>query len=212
MEWGVSGTIASCGHLHCISCVQKLVASDQKCPTCRAELRGNWRVITQAECNLPDVAGPGCNGPRDFPIPLAPEVSVVDFGSKFAAVVSQINVILRSDPTAKILVPNPSSLDISMSHFCHVGLAHAFCSVMCSGTISSARPLQRSSTSRYHLLHWTVILRSYGAKCRSFSSRFLPAPLGCSSPECCSAGAFLRFQNCMWCICLPCLLQPGAQG
>jgi len=106
MEWGVSGTIASCGHLHCIHCVRKLVASDQKCPTCRAELRGNWRVITQAEHALPDVAGPGCIGTRDFPVPSVPEVPALDFGSKFAAIVTQINVIMRSDPTAKILVPH----------------------------------------------------------------------------------------------------------
>ena len=104
MEWGISGTIASCGHLHCVACVQKLIALDQKCPTCRAELRSNWRIITKEERALPDVAAPGCSGPQEFPIPATSQVSVIDFGSKFAAVVTQINVILRSDPTAKILV------------------------------------------------------------------------------------------------------------
>jgi hypothetical protein len=104
MDWGINGTIASCGHLHCITCVQKLIALDQKCPTCRAELKNNWRIITQAESVLPDVATPGFPIPHDFPIPTSSEVSVIDFGSKFAAVITQINVILRSDPTAKILV------------------------------------------------------------------------------------------------------------
>jgi hypothetical protein len=104
MEWGISGTIASCGHLHCITCVKTLIALDQKCPTCRAELKCNWRIITQAERALPDVAAPGCSGPPEFPIPSSLEVSTIDFGSKFAAVITQINVILRTDPTAKILV------------------------------------------------------------------------------------------------------------
>lgn len=55
MEWGVSGTIASCGHLHCIHCVRKLLHPTRSVPPAAPELRGNWRVITQVEHALPDI-------------------------------------------------------------------------------------------------------------------------------------------------------------
>jgi hypothetical protein len=65
-------------------------------------------MITQAEHALLDVTGPGCIGIRPFPVPSVPKVHALDFGSNFAAIVTQMNVILHSDPTAKILVPTPS--------------------------------------------------------------------------------------------------------
>jgi len=103
-------TITGCGHLQCTLCIRQLIASQQRCATCREPLKeGEWKIvemhhIDEIRAQTTSEVAASLKEPGKVPLVTMPEKEYFQHGSKIAFIVRQVELILAQDATAKILV------------------------------------------------------------------------------------------------------------